>query len=65
MVFLAIIVTKKAEKLRYCFDCQNLNQKMKDGRLFLPKIEQICDSFQGATVFASLELFNWYLQILL
>ena len=58
-----IFVKKKDGTLRMCIDFRALNKLTKKNRYPLPRIDDLLDKLQGASVFSSLDLMSGYFQI--
>ena len=49
--------------MRMCIDYRALNKQTKNNRYPLPRIDDLFDKLQGATVFPSIDLQNAYYQV--
>lgn len=58
-----VLVRKKDNSLRLCVDYRQLNSLTKKDAYTIPRIETLIDSLQGASYFASLDLFSGYHQV--
>ena len=58
-----VLVRKKDGSLRLCVDYRKLNSRTKKDAYNLPRTDVLIDSLQGATYFASLDLFSGYHQV--
>ena len=61
--FPVVVVSEKDGNPRVCVDYRTINQRMKEDRWPLPKIEEIIDDLEGSADFTSLDLFSDYWQI--
>ena len=58
-----LFVKKKAGDLRMCIDFRGLNDQTIKNRYPLPRIDELFDKLQGATVFSSIDLQSAYNQV--
>ncbi|DBA66174.1 TPA: hypothetical protein ACH3X2_14269 [Trebouxia sp. C0005] len=56
-------VAKKSSELRMCVDYCALDQVTAKDKYPLPRIDDLLDRLQGASVFSSLDLQSWYHQV--
>ena len=58
-----IFVAKKDGSMRMCIDYRALNKQTRKNRYPLPRIDDLFDQLQGATVFSSIDLQSAYHQV--
>ncbi|KAK8534682.1 hypothetical protein V6N12_057326 [Hibiscus sabdariffa] len=58
-----LFVKKKDGSLRLCIDYRKLNKLMVKNKYPLPRIDDLFDQFQGATVFSKIDLRSGYYQL--
>ena len=58
-----ILVCKKDGGLQFCIDLRNLNNKTIKDVQSLPRIQDLLDCSDGATIFTSLDLQSGYWQV--
>jgi hypothetical protein len=58
-----LLVKKKTGEMRMCVDYRALNKVIVANRYPLPRIDDLLDKMQGATVFSTLDLLSAYHQI--
>ena len=58
-----LFVKTKTEEMRMCVDYRALNKVTIANRYPLPRIDDMLDKMQGATVFSTLDLLSAYHQI--
>lgn len=58
-----IFVAKKDGSMRMCIDYRALNKQTRKNRYPLPRIDDLFDQLQGATVFLSIDLQSAYHQV--
>src|SRR5437868_1023295 len=60
-----VLVMKKNRKKRFCVDYRKLNTITKKDSYLLPYIDELLDSFAGATYFSTLDLMSRYWQVMM
>ena len=58
-----VLVPKKDGGLWFCIDLRKLNNKTIKDVQSLPRIEDLLDCLDGATIFTSLDLLSGYVQV--
>ena len=58
-----VLVRKKTGKLRMCIDYRTLNSKTRKDSYALPRIEEVFDVLNGATVFSTIDMKSGYYQV--
>ncbi|KAA0036674.1 pol protein [Cucumis melo var. makuwa] len=58
-----LFVKKKDGSMRLCIDCRELNKVTVKNRYPLPRIDELFDQLQGATVFSKIDLRSGYHQL--